>query len=141
MCVSITITITITIIIIISFTFSFFIYSDFTNLANHFLDESYALDQDDSIDLLRRPSKIFKHDGSKSASCIEMANSVQFQSYISHLSVQQLLTAVWTGPFLNELNYLDILIVLIFPPYLTCLKLRNNEKHPTIVSNDAILVR
>lgn len=91
------------------------------------MDESYTLDHDDSIDLLRRPSKIFKHDGSLSTSCVEMANSVQCKSYISHPSFQELLTCVWTGPFMNELGYLEIFLVLIFPPYLMKLKFQNEK--------------
>ena len=110
--------------------FSFFItISDFNKLANSFLHESYSLDQEDSISLLCRPSKIFEADDSNylTTSCMDMASSIQCPSYISHKCVQDILGRVWTGSFRSDLNFWQILLVFIFPPFLWKLKMRDEE--------------
>lgn len=74
------------------------------------------MDKEHSIGLLCRPSKVFEHHKDLSTSCIEIANSVKCLNYMSLPSVQELVTRVWTGPFSNDLSFLQIFLTLICPP-------------------------
>ena len=82
------------------------------------LEESFKRDQSDSIKLLCKQSDAFETEGDFRTTPLDIAYEIDHcPSFISHESVQHLLSSIWTGNMPIETTAKHIFMILFIPFY------------------------
>ena len=96
-------------------------------MANNFLHQSYMHDAENSIKYLCKTSDVYETGPEFKTNCLDISSSINYQSFISHQCVQDLLARIWTGSIIaDEMNFWQIKLGLLFPPLISTFRFQGN---------------
>ena len=94
----------------------------FENLAIDLLSQFRETCRNMTLQMLTRTVHILN-----GRTCLELASDAKALQFLSHISCQNLFDTIWYGQILPDTPFSQMLLAILFPPYLFALKYRSKK--------------